>query len=51
MVTTEAERTLANLYVSDHPLVRHKIRILADRHTDSKLFRELVKELTSLMVY
>jgi uracil phosphoribosyltransferase len=31
--------------------VRHKIRILADRRTDSKLFRELVNELTSLMIY
>jgi hypothetical protein len=40
-----------NLHVSGHPLVRHKIRILADRRTDSKLFRELVNELTSLMVY
>jgi uracil phosphoribosyltransferase len=39
------------LHVSQHPLVRHKIRILADRRTDSKLFRELVKELTTLMVY
>lgn len=42
---------LANLHVSGHPLVRHKIRMLADRNTDAKLFRELVKELTSLMVY
>ncbi len=40
-----------NLFVSGHPLVRHKIRMLADRRTESKLFRELVKELTSLMVY
>lgn len=39
------------LHVSQHPLVRHKIRILSDRRTDSKLFRELVKELTTLMVY
>ena len=40
-----------NLHVSGHPLVRHKIRMLADRGTDAKLFRELVNELTSLMVY
>jgi uracil phosphoribosyltransferase len=40
-----------NLYVSGHPLMRHKIRKLADRHTEPKLFRELVKELTSLLVY
>ena len=40
-----------NLHVSGHPLVRHKIGKLSDRTTDSKLFRELVRELTSLMVY
>lgn len=40
-----------NLHVSGHPLVRHKIRLLADRHTDAKVFRELVSELTSLMVF
>ncbi|MFN8590841.1 MAG: uracil phosphoribosyltransferase [Thermomicrobiales bacterium] len=40
-----------NLHESRHPLVQHKIRLLADRRTDSKQFRELVKELTALMVY
>jgi uracil phosphoribosyltransferase len=50
-VGTTASATFPNLHVSGHPLVRHKIRILADRRTDSKLFRELVDELTSLMVY
>jgi uracil phosphoribosyltransferase len=40
-----------NLYVSGHPLVGHKVRKLSDRRTDSKLFRELVNELTSLIVY
>jgi uracil phosphoribosyltransferase len=40
-----------NLHVSGHPLVRHKIRMLADRRTESKLFRELVHELTVLMIY
>jgi uracil phosphoribosyltransferase len=40
-----------NLHVSGHPLVRHKIRLLADRRTESKPFRDLVGELTSLMVY
>ena len=40
-----------NLQVSEHPLVRHKIRLLADKHTEPKLFRELTKELTALLVY
>jgi uracil phosphoribosyltransferase len=47
----EASADHPNLYVSGHPLVRHKIRKLADKHTESKLFREVVNELTSLMVY
>jgi uracil phosphoribosyltransferase len=37
--------------VSGHPLVRHKVRLLSDERTDSKLFRELVRELTALLLY
>jgi uracil phosphoribosyltransferase len=48
---TASSVEFSNLHVSGHPLVRHKIRMLADRRTGSKLFRELVNELTSLMVY
>jgi uracil phosphoribosyltransferase len=40
-----------NLHVSRHPLVRHKIALLADAQTDNKLFRELVDELTTLLLY
>ena len=40
-----------NLTVIDHPLVRHKLGILRDRTTPSKLFRELVDELVSLIAY
>ena len=40
-----------NLRVSGHPLVRHKITHLADERTDPKLFRELVRELTALLLY
>lgn len=50
-VVTSVNVDVPNLHVSGHPLVRHKIRLLADRRTDSKLFRELVNELTALMVY
>jgi uracil phosphoribosyltransferase len=45
-----AER-FPNLYVSNHPLIRDKIRMLADRNTDAKVFRQLSSELTSLLVY
>ncbi len=46
-----SERQFPNARVSAHPLVRHKVRLLADERTDSKLFRELVAELTALLIY
>lgn len=39
------------LHVSNHPLIRHKRTLLADEGTDRKMFRELVRELTSLLIY
>ena len=38
-------------FVADHPLIQHKLSVLRDRHTSSKEFRELVSEITELMVY
>ncbi len=46
-----AASAFPNTRVSGHPLVRHKVRLLADERTDSKLFRELVRELTALLLY
>jgi len=40
-----------NLTVSDHPLVRHKLSILRDRATPTKLFKELVEEIAMLLGY
>ena len=40
-----------NLAVSRHPLVTHKLSILRDVTTDTKKFRELVRELTWLLGY
>lgn len=40
-----------NAHVSGHPLVQHKVRLLSDERTDAKLFRELVQELTALLLY
>jgi len=40
-----------NLTVSDHPLVRHKLSILRDRATPTKLFKELVEEIAMLLAY
>ncbi len=43
--------TYLNARVSGHPLVQHKVRLLSDERTDAKLFRELVGELTALLLY
>lgn len=40
-----------NVTIFDHPLIRHKIAILRDESTGMKEFRELVEEITTLMVY
>ena len=39
------------LHVSVHPLVRHKQTLLSDERTDTKMFRELTRELTALLLY
>lgn len=43
--------TWPSLRVSAHPLVRHKLALLADERTDAKTFRELARELTTLLIY
>lgn len=37
--------------MSNHPLIQHKIRLLTDRDTQSGQFREIVRELTHLLLY
>ena len=39
------------LHVSRHPLVRHKQTLLSDERTDTRMFRELTRELTALLLY
>jgi uracil phosphoribosyltransferase len=41
----------STLHVSTHPLVRHKRTLLSDKRTDTKTFRELARELTTLLIY
>ncbi|MBR2406859.1 MAG: uracil phosphoribosyltransferase [Clostridia bacterium] len=38
-------------FIADHPLIQHKVSILRDKNTSSKQFRELIREITQLMVY
>jgi uracil phosphoribosyltransferase len=39
------------LVVVDHPLVQHKLALLRDRATPTKIFKELVDEIATLMAY
>ncbi len=40
-----------NVSVLDHPLIQHKLTILRKTETGSKDFREIVKEISTLMAY
>ena len=40
-----------NVTVFQHPLIQHKIAILRDEKTSTKIFRELIEEITMLMTY
>jgi uracil phosphoribosyltransferase len=48
MATTPA---LPGLTVVSHPLVQHKLAILRDQATPTKIFKELVDEIAMLMAY
>jgi uracil phosphoribosyltransferase len=40
-----------NLTIVRHPLIQHKLTILRDRGTPTKIFKELVDEIAMLMAY
>lgn len=40
-----------NVTIFNHPLIQHKVAILRDEKTTMKEFRELVEEITTLMVF
>jgi uracil phosphoribosyltransferase len=42
---------MPNVHVSNHPLIAHKLAILRDATTDSRKFRELVREIAILLAY
>ncbi|MBN1179066.1 MAG: uracil phosphoribosyltransferase [Anaerolineae bacterium] len=42
---------MSHLFVSTHPLVRHKLTLLRNETTDHKKFRELIREIAILLVY
>lgn len=40
-----------SLHVFKHPLMKHKMSIIRDKNCSTKMFREVVEELSALMVY
>lgn len=50
-MTIEQNQVFPNLYVVNHPLLQHKLSILRDIKTDKKEFKELINEITLLLVY
>jgi uracil phosphoribosyltransferase len=43
--------SLANLTIIDHPLIQHKVGHLRRKATPTKLFKELVNEISTLMAF
>ena len=42
---------MSNIFPSLHPLVAHKLSLLRDKNTEPKKFRELIREIASLLAY
>ena len=42
---------MGKVYIFDHPLIQHKLSIMRDKNTGAKEFRELLEEISMLMVY
>ena len=42
---------MANVTITNHPLIQHKLTLLRDKNTGSKEFRSLVSEIATLMCY
>lgn len=42
---------MPNLYISTHPLVKHKLSILRNKDTEPKKFRALIREIATLLTY
>lgn len=42
---------MSKVHVFDHPLIQHKLSIMRDKKTGCKEFRELLDEISMLMVY
>lgn len=42
---------MGKLFISEHPLIQHKMAMLRDKNTSTKEFKELINEITKLLTY
>ena len=42
---------MSKFVIVDHPLIQHKLTIIRDKETSTKVFREVTNEIAMLMVY
>jgi uracil phosphoribosyltransferase len=42
---------MENVFVSKHPLIKHKLAKLRSKDTEPKKFRELIREIAGLLAY
>ena len=42
---------MANIYVFDHPLIKHKTTLMRMKETGTKDFRQLAREVAMLMLF
>lgn len=42
---------MARLYVSEHPLIKHKLGIIRNKETGTKEFREIISEISMFLCY
>jgi uracil phosphoribosyltransferase len=45
------QNLMPNIFPSIHPLVAHKLSLLRDKNTEPKKFRELIREIATLLTY
>ena len=47
----EKRNNMENVHELNHPLITHKLAIMRDKNTGTKVFRELVQEISMLLCY
>ena len=47
----EGESKMGNFHVLDHPLIQHKLTMIRQKDCGTKVFREVVNEISMLMAY